>query len=159
MITQPLNLRAHMRDPDLRFNSIPFLDVCLIALYFSVVSSAFIFAPGIAMDFKDFSLPRIDSGQVQGRPVSADISMISAPRGEMILFAGGRYAVEDLEAPLRNYVVNQGLQGSTLLIKPGRSLPTEDLLRLCDIARRVGFGGVQIAAEPGHTESLLSPEE
>ena len=146
LITRPLNLRSYMQRPDLRFNSVPFLDVCIIVLFFALANSRFILASGVGIDFKELDLPQAGESLVAGRPTVGNFTMVSFRQDDIIMFEGGRYLLDRVERPLQRYVEQNGLEGSVLLIKLDRSVPTEQLLRLCEIARRAGFSGVQIAA-------------
>ena len=53
MITSPLELKRHLPEPDNRINMVPFLDLCVIGLFFTLYSSRFVFAPGVTIDLSE----------------------------------------------------------------------------------------------------------
>ena len=63
MITSPLELKRYLTEPDLRFDTVPLLDLCLIGLFLAFQSSRFIASPGITLD-----IPDVDKGSVERNP-------------------------------------------------------------------------------------------
>ncbi len=139
MITSPLDLRRHLTEPEQRFDPIPLLDLILIGLFFVLLSSRFVFAPGLDVD-----LPEVGSEALSALPTAA---VLTIRENEMILFGGDRLRLEELERRLRSFVGSEEIGETILLVKAHRKVEVQLLLEILDLARRSGFTRVQIAAE------------
>ena len=72
MITSPLELKRYLTEPDLRFDTVPLLDLCLIGLFLAFQSSRFIASPGITLD-----IPDVDKEVLSGIPTSAVVTVLT----------------------------------------------------------------------------------
>ncbi|MEX0324597.1 MAG: ExbD/TolR family protein [Puniceicoccaceae bacterium] len=144
-LTQPLEFRKHLLcRPRRGFDIVPFLDAFLIVLFVSLNTSAFILAPGTAVQ-----LPL--SGAMEP---SRDLptAVLTVDRNELYFFEGRKLAALTLEARLREFIENGGdttrESGAVLLIKADATITSDVLFGLMDTARQAGFSEVHLAAEP-----------
>lgn len=147
MITRPLNLQRHLKRPSSRLNPVPILDVLLIALFFSLVGSNFVLAPGLTLN-----LPQGDDELMAGLPTSAFLTVQSE---EVLLFQGEILTMDRLESTLVEYVTKRG--EASLVIYVDREVSVQTLLTVSGIARDAGVKRVQVASQPRQTEPLAIP--
>lgn len=147
MITKPFNLSEKQRVLSERIDAVPFLDVILIFLFFSVLSSRFVFAPGVTL-----SLP--STLQAPGDVVAASsVLTVNEIEGrEMLIFEGGIFTLETLPRAFESREIGNG---EVLLVRMDQTVSMQLLVRVCELAENAGFVRVQIAAEP---EKIRSPE-
>ena len=62
MITRPLDLASRLRPPPRSFDSLFFVNVGVIALFFFVFGSRFVLAPGLGVNFTLPELRGADAG-------------------------------------------------------------------------------------------------
>ncbi len=139
MITGPLKLTRYLREPERRFDFVPFIDLCVIGLFFALHSSQFLFAPGVTIE-----LPRADAGFLAGAPTAA---VMTVRENNMIIFEGQIFHGEILRSKLQEYVKTKQLPGSILLVKADKGVDVQLLLLIFEEARKAGFSHVQVAAE------------
>jgi len=145
--TSPLNLRQYLRRRDDRVDPVPFLDVMLIGLFFSMFSSSFLLPPGIPID-----LPREGSEILVSEPVAAVVTVLPPAPGDeagegMVLFGGDMIRQGALELSLREFLRVHPSGRPVLLLKMDSRASLSQLLRISQAARASGFSSVQIAAE------------
>lgn len=138
MITAPLNLRSYLHQRDRRIDPVPFLDICVIALFFGLFSSRFLLAPGMSID-----LPQGEPGLVRGTPAAAVLTILENNR---LIFEGQIFEPESLGTRIGAFASRAGIEGETLLVKMDRRADFEVLVVVSEIARRSGFARVQVAA-------------
>lgn len=147
-LSSPLDLQSRILRPQIQFDFVPFLDLCVIALLFALLHSELVFAPGLTID-----LPESQARQLEGLPVSAVLTL----RRDMVLFDGGRYTLANLHGGFRRFLRDRShLPGirkgePVLLVKMDRQVGMQPFITVCEIARSAGFARIQIAAltEPG----------
>ncbi|MBN2068726.1 MAG: biopolymer transporter ExbD [Opitutales bacterium] len=159
--TRPLNLRRLLREPKREFNLLPFLDLCIIALFFGMHSTRFMFAPGITID-----LASAERSSLSGVPTAAVLTVLPAAevtsvdeKGDAIppslrknplnrvLFEGEIFTVDILKEKFSAYMQRHNLEQPVLLVKADKGVSVEQLMAIFDNARDSGFYGVQLAAE------------
>jgi biopolymer transport protein ExbD len=138
MITRPLDLEARLSPPPRDFTAVAWVNVGVIALFFSLLGSRFILAPGLLVE-----LPRVDAAVVAMVPTSV---VITYRRDNVILFEDGKYTLAELRASLAAYVKNN--PGTVLQVNADRQVSAQALAELGELARAVGFEQVLLAAEP-----------
>jgi biopolymer transport protein ExbD len=140
MITRPLDLSARLRPPPKGFESLFYVNAGLIVLFFVLFGSRFVLSPGLGVDF---DVPVVPAALQAA--VSTDV--VVAVKGRDMAFVGGaKVNFAGLEQQLTRQV--DGRKGLRLLVQADAQLTTQDLTDIYDMARRAGFGAVQIAAEP-----------
>lgn len=146
MITRPLELEARLGRPPRDLDVLHWVSVAGICLFFMLAGSRFVLAPGLLMgkDASGFALPR--PGSVQNLPTAPVV--VSFRRDNMILFGGGVYKrLEELRAPLQAHA--QEHPGAVLLVLADQQVSILAVSRLAELALASGFGGVQLAGQPG----------
>lgn len=144
-ITRPLNLAAHLRAPDRTFDPIPWVNLMVLFVFIGILHSRFILAPGITID-----LPSQQEASLSAVQTTAVLTMsASGVQGNrpFILFQGKVLNLDQIEGPLTAFVAQAKAEETLLLLKADRNVRAQHLIDLCEIARRSGFGGVQLAAE------------
>ena len=135
----PFDLKRHLKQPDLSVEVLPLVDLCLLALIFSFLSSPFIFSPGLGID-----LPRSSASSLSELPTAAVLS-VNGPN--MLLFEGQVYSLATLQPALDTFINRRRTPNPTLLLKMNREVAIQMLLTIADFARKAGFSSVQIAAQ------------
>jgi biopolymer transport protein ExbD len=154
MITRPLDLVARLSPPPRDLDFVAWINGGVIVLFFSLLGSRFILAPGpmIGVNGGDqpFVLPNLQS---EAELVGSSSVVVSFRRSNVILFEGGMYTLPELRRHLAGYAKDH--PGAVMLVRADAQVSVQDFLALCDMARAVGFAGVQAAAEPpGQSGSL-----
>lgn len=139
MITKPFNFAGNLKPPSTRIEAIPFVDVILIFVFFLLLSSRFVFAPGITL-----ALPTTLQAPADIVTASAVLTVNEIEGREMLIFDGEIYTLETLERAF-----NEREQGTdeVLLVRMDQTVSMQLLVRVCEIAEYGGFVRVQIAAE------------
>lgn len=137
MITRPLDLQSHLSPPPRDFSAVAWVNVGLIVLFFSLLGSRFVLAPGMLVE-----LPKMDSSLLTAVETSA---LLNYRRESMIVFGTGVYTLADIQAPLAAYA--KAHPGSTLQVIADKQVSTEALLKLGDIAAGAGFKNFLVSAE------------
>lgn len=147
MITRPLDLQSYLKPPSSRINPIPLLDILFIALFFSLLASNFVLAPGLTI-----SLPRGDGGRMAGLPADAVLTVHS---DKMLFFKERILNLDTLAPVLEKHVQDQAERGAEtiLLLVFDRDVSVQTLLSVSELARGAGVARVQLAAETLQPES------
>jgi len=138
----PFGLKNRIKSPSLAIDAIPLLDIILIAFLISLISSKFLFAPGIKVD-----LPESKTALSKG--VSTPI-VLTVNQSNLIFFEGNMYRIEDLEKTLSNYIKDSKQDNKVLLAKISKQTSMDTLYQICEIAKATGFTEVQIAGNISH---------
>lgn len=144
MITRPLDLSSKLRPAPRSMDTLFYVNVALLGLFFVLFGSRFVMSPGIELLRPEFDLPESEGGGGMAINTTAVISVL----GPNMVFTGeGRMSFSELEAWLPTQVARGGEQDSRLLVRADAQVPASDLLRLSDIATAAGFSGVHLALE------------
>lgn len=141
MKARPFDFEAHLHAKSRRLDVVPFIDACLIVIFFSLFGSSYVFAPGITIN-----LPESRTAALDALPVYEVLTVGEIEGSERILFDGRIYSLETFEQGLLSAGPDRG--ETTLLIRMDQAVSVRTLSRVCDIARAAGFREIQIAAEP-----------
>ncbi len=140
--TAPFGLAGRLSAPGTRLDVVPVLDLCVIALLFSLVFTRFVIVPGVRVDLPESGL------STQHNPIG--VAVLTIQNKGMLFFDGGVYEVASIARGFRSFLERTGPEAPVLLVKPQADLSMEVFLRICELARANGFVEVQIAAErPG----------
>ncbi len=134
----PLKLRTNIKSPSFKLEWIPFLNVLCIAFFLSILSSKYIFAPGLTIE-----LPKATSKNLVGRATSA---ILSVNETNLIFFEGNIYDLENIESALRVFTKDITIPSPILLIKASKKTEMNTIFDLCKIARNAGFSNIQLAS-------------
>lgn len=118
----------------------PFLDLCVIGMFFVLFSSKFVMAPGITL-----ALPEVESPQVAISPIYEVITVTEVKGEEMIFFKDSKFDLDSLE----KFFIRRGgaTEGATLLVKADVAVSMRTLSSLSELAIRSGYVRVQLATE------------
>lgn len=133
------DLTSKLRTPDMRLNITPFVDFCLLFVFFGMFSSSFVFSPGLSMH-----LPHTTSFANDGVEVS---SVLIVRSDSMFLFEGKLHDGKSLEMELSKFVEKGGSEELYLLVKISADAHIQTLATVSEIANRAGFSGVKLAYE------------
>jgi len=137
MVTQPLELQSHLRRRPRNLDVFYFADLALLSVFFLLMGSQFVLAPGMPMD-----LPALTNSTELAQPADVVVSMRS---DDAILFEGGLYPLAAFQTRFAEVVKARGAE--TVLVRVDRQVTAQGLLDLCSAARNAGAKHVQIAAE------------
>ncbi len=137
MITRPLELESRMSPPPRDFTAVAWVNVGVIVLFFSLLGSRFVLAPGLLIE-----LPEVPAGSASTVPTSV---VITYRRDNLILFEGGRYTLAELHKPLEIYA--KAYPGSVLQVNADKQVSMRALTDLDPIARAVGFKSILLAGD------------
>jgi biopolymer transport protein ExbD len=148
MITRPFDLVARLSPPPRDFNAIAWVNVGVIVLFFGLLGSRFVLAPGLLLKVDDtaFGLPATP-GLQNVRTASV---VVGYRRDDIIMFNGAIITLAELRERLTAYAKQH--PGEVLLLLADRQVSVKALADLAAMAQSVGFAYVQIAAEPQPTE-------
>lgn len=149
MITRPLDLRARLSAPPRDFDVVFWVNVGAIGLFFALLGSRFILAPGLPVGIStsaELELPRLETATHATTSV-----VVSFRRDNMILFEGGIYELASFRAVLQRYAKEH--PGASMLVRVDKQVSMQGFLELCDLARAAGFASVLVAADQAESTS------
>lgn len=121
----------------------PWLDCLLIGLGFVLLSSTFLFPPGIGIQLPSYA------GPLSGQPVS---SVLSVRSGNMMIFEDAVFTERGLQAYLSDEMQRREREGlgavdrGVILVQFDKEVSMQVFLKICEIAYASGFSQVQVAA-------------
>jgi len=139
MITRPLDLASKLAPVPHAGTGLFYLNVGLLALFFTLFGSSFILMPGLAVDF---ALPK--SG-AKGTAAFATDVVIAVPSAGTALAEGRVLDFKALGVWLHEQEKKPGTR--RLLVQASAALPAKDLAEIYSLAADAGFAGVLIATE------------
>lgn len=152
MITRPLDLSSRLRPPSHGWDWLFFVNVGLIALFFDLLGSRFVLAPGLGTDFRLPVLPAAKAGASFTTPSS----VISIKRGNLIFTDSGNLSMPQLKEWLKEEA--RKTKDPVLLVRASSEVAFEDLTEIHSAARDAGFVRIVWAAEPpAETSAPASP--
>lgn len=118
-------------------NVISFVDVLLLLLIFFMLTTTFVWQPGI-----ELNLPKADSAAAKVRQES----IVILTKDGQIFFNEGLVARKDLEEKMRRHFSSNG--GSFLIVKADKDVAHGKVVEVMDLAKRSGAARIAIATEP-----------
>ena len=143
MIARPLDLASRLRPSRPGTGALHYVNVAVLALFFSIFGSRFILAPGLGVDFELPTLPgaRADASITAG-------TVINVLRSGQIFTEDGLVDIGQLRDWLKARV-GRGPR-PTLLIRASTGVTLAELVQIQGVARDAGYGKVLWGAlEPG----------
>jgi len=144
VITRPLDLASKLRSEPRSFDCLFYVNVGLIAFFFSLFGSRFVLAPGLGVDFQ---IPKM-AGAVEGAAIT-DRFISVLPSGQ--IFADGLLTMSQLREWLK--IEAKKLREPSLLVRASEGVPISQLTEIVSAAREAGFTRVVWGAEEPATES------
>ena len=150
MITRPLELQSRLSAPPRDLDFFAWVSVGVIALFFGLLGSKFVLAPGVPVGVEGNSL---DLPQVTGAAAGLGQAsvVVSYRRDNVILFEGGMYTLAELRKHMEAYAKQH--PKAVMLVRADRQVSMQAFLDLCEMARQVGFANVVAAAEQPSPEN------
>jgi biopolymer transport protein ExbD len=90
MITRPLDLASRLRSEPRNLDSLFYVNVVLLVVFFALFGSKFVLAPGLGVDFR---LPVVEGANTHARPTTHFISVASSG---LILTSDGYLTLAEL---------------------------------------------------------------
>lgn len=144
-LARPLDLVNSLTPPDRRLDPVPLLDLALLAVALSWLSSSFVAAPGLTLGLEpDWQLPQLSSDVVEGLPA---VEVMTVKQEHMILYQGQFFTLSELEQALGSEESRPLPRGAVLLLKADQNVNLQTLFRLAEWARARGYHKVQIAGD------------
>ncbi|MBL4575519.1 MAG: biopolymer transporter ExbD [Opitutaceae bacterium] len=140
MITRTFQFTNHLRRKVRTFDVIPMVDVCLIFIFFSLLSSKFVLAPGVSLH-----LPESRYADLDALPIYQVLTIGEIGGEERIIYDGAIHNLLSFERSLES--AGNEIKDTVLLIRLDEHISVQTLVKVCDVARAKGFKQVQIAAE------------
>lgn len=140
MITRPLELSSRLQAPPRSFDWLFFVNVGLIALFFSFFGSRFVLAPGLGVDFR---LPVVAGANANARLATHVISVINSG---LIITNDGLSKMSELGGWLKTQAGRT--EAPLLLVQAGADVPTSVLAEVASAARGAGFEMIWATGEP-----------
>lgn len=154
MITRPLQLADRLRKPPATMDTLHYVNLVLLGLFFTLFGSRFVLSPGIELLQPDFSVPQSESHVVTAVSTSAVISVLGP---DMVFTREGRMSFNELAAWLPSQVARGSEGESRLLVRADVRVSAADLMIISDLAVSSGFTGVQLALENAETNQFSAP--
>lgn len=147
MITKPLDFVSRLSPPPRDVDFVAWVNVAVIALFFGLLGSRFILAPGVDVQTGGLA-PALDLPTAVGATsgTGAASVVVSYRRDNIILFEGGMYSPAELKRQLETYVAKH--PGAVMLVRADRQVTAQALFELWDLAKQIGFSTVIMAVEP-----------
>lgn len=138
MIARPLDLASRLRPAPRSFDVLFFVNVGLLALFFSLFGSRFVLAPGVGVDFR---LPTVAGANANAIRATQVITVMSS--GQIFTEHGPRRLDE-----LQEWLTRQarGISEPLLLVRGDAAVPTSVLAAIASAAKKAGFVEVLWAA-------------
>ena len=141
MIVQPFNFTSRLRQTSIAFDVVPYVDICLILVLFTVFGSPYVVAPGLTVN-----LPAMQAPGADAIPTSRVLTVGEVEGRELIIFDSRVQTLETLAKTFADHPADAS--GEVLLLRLQRDVSVQLLVRINELAARAGFSAVQIAAEP-----------
>jgi biopolymer transport protein ExbD len=136
MITRPLDLASKLRLEPRNFDALFYVNVGVLALFFSMFGSSFVLSPGLGVDFK------VPTTTNLSRAITT--STISVKNSGQI-FADGLLSMAQLREWLK--VEAKKSKNPSLLIRMSAGVPISVQSEIVGAAAEAGFSSVTVAAE------------
>lgn len=151
MITRPLELQSRLSPPPRDLDFVAWVNAAVIVLFFSLLGSGFVLAPGLLIGAGDagFKLPA--TGGLQYSPTASVV--VSYRQDEVILFEGAIIKLPELRERLKVYA--QQHPGEVLLLLADKHVSAQAVTDLSAMATSVGFAYVLMAGETPAPENQL----
>lgn len=154
-LSSPFSLRERLKKPDARISSAALISVLLVAIFLSVLTSKYIFAPGLTVNLEHENVPAntgnvpanaqnialpVFSGTLAGVETAAVLTMKS---DSMFILDGHIYDKLETAFAKQKNAKERGI----LLIKINKTTSIQALFDIAKLAREAGFSAIQIAGE------------
>ena len=137
MLTKPLDISSKLRPNPRGYDSLFWVNVGALVLFFTLFGSRFVLSPGLGVDFTVPEMP----GAVNGAARTTHV--ISVARPGLIFTDDGALNWTQLQGWLREQGVT--VEKPSLLVRANAAIPVKELTDIISAAQQAGFR-VQVAA-------------
>jgi biopolymer transport protein ExbD len=141
MIARPLDLASRLRPPPQGLGTLHYVNVGLLFLFFDLLGSRFVLAPGLGVDFQ---LPRLAGAQSGAAQATEVVSVLRS--GQIFTSDQGLVDLEQLQAWLRAKAAKA--HEPTLLIRASTGVTLAELAQIDSAAQEAGFKVLLGAEDP-----------
>ena len=142
---KPVDLVSKVHSDGFSMSVFALVDVFLIALLLSFLSSKFVLAPGFSIELSEIpALPSVAAKGISGALVDDEVSVLNVLGRDMIFYDGKIYKEDAFVRKMQNHKAD----GTTLLVKTDAGVSSQTLLNICSVAKAAGFERIQLAAVP-----------
>lgn len=141
MITKPFNLESRLKRPSAAFEFVPFIDACVIGLFFVLLSSRFVLATGFSLD-----LPTVEDLPRDAAATSRVLTLSESQGTAMLIFEGRVCTLESFARVTSDR--SSEFESEILLLRADRDVSLELLAQVWEMCIKAGFKRVLISAEP-----------
>jgi biopolymer transport protein ExbD len=138
MITRPLDLASKLREEPRGFDTLFYVNVGVLVLFFFVFGSRFVLSPGLGVDFQ---LPVVPEAVSNAVTTTSTISVKNSGQ----IFADGLLSLPQLREWLK--VEAKKNKHPSLLVRMSAGVPVSLQTEIASAAREAGFTAVILAAE------------
>ena len=131
MITRPLDLVSRLSPPPRELNAVAWVNVGVIALFFGLLGSRFVLAPGMPIGVGEPGTIVLPAAGTTSASISAASVVVSYRRDNVILFEGGMYTLTELRKHMEGYVKVH--PGAVMLVRADRQVSMQAFLDLCEM--------------------------
>lgn len=149
-LNSPLGLRAKIKAPSIEIEAIPFINVLCIAFFITLLSSKYLFAPGLTIE-----LPESSESKIKGTTTNA---ILSVSQTNMVFFEGNIYTLETIEQAFIDFIKKTSISSPTLLAKINKGTDVDVFFKICEMAHKAGFSNIQLAANAKHAIEPSNPK-
>ena len=135
MIARPLDLSSRLRPARPGAGALHYVNVAVLALFFSIFGSRFILAPGLGVDFQ---LPTLPGARLGAVPTERTI--INVLRSGQIFTEDGLVDIGQLRGWLKAHI-GRGPR-PTLLIRASTGVTLAELVDIQGVAQAAGYAQV-----------------
>jgi biopolymer transport protein ExbD len=143
----PFNFTTALRRPDTSLPLLPLLDLCVLALLFSLLFTRFVALPGVAVSIPETTL-RLS-------PSNERVVVLTISPGERFYFAGNVYDLSGLAGGFERFIQRYPEENPVLMLRIEEALSMRNFMRVSELARNAGFSEIQILAETSPEQSDL----
>jgi biopolymer transport protein ExbD len=139
MIARPLDLASRLRPASRDFDTLFYVNVGLLALFFALFGSRFVLSPGLSLNFQ---VPQVAGAGEGAMPTTSYLSVL---RTGQIFTDDGLFSM----AQLQDWLQAQAKQyrRPSLLIRASAGAPVSSLTEISNLAFKAGFIRVVLGAE------------
>jgi biopolymer transport protein ExbD len=142
MLARPLDLASRLQPPSKRSDALAYVNVGLIAVFFSLFGSRFVLAPGLGVEFR---LPEYSGTREAATATTCHVSVLHSGQ---IFTDDGLLSLAELRAWLKDQAERS--HQPRLLIQASAGVTLAELSDIQSAAHEAGFAGVVWAADdPG----------
>lgn len=135
----PFNFTTALRRPDTNLPLLPLIDLCVLALLFSLLFTRFVALPGVSINMPQTNL-RLS-------PSAERVVVLTISPGERFYFDGNVYEINNLASGFERFIQRHPDEVPVLMLRLEGALNMRQFMRVSELARAAGFSEIQILAE------------